>query len=393
LGSAFPRLVLVALFVRSFCTMPVVETEVKLDFKDVLIRPKRSSLASRSQVNIERSFTFPNSKQTWTGVPLIAANMDTVGTFAVAEVLAKKKCITAIHKHYTVEEWKTWAAGSGKECLPFVAVSCGILGKDMEKLGEILAAIPEVKMICIDVANGYSEAFVQCIRDVRKRHPSITIMAGNVVTKEMTEELIFSGADIIKVGIGPGSVCTTRKQTGVGYPQLSAVLECADAAHGLGGRIISDGGCTCPGDVAKACGAGADFVMLGGMLAGHEECAGQVIEENGAYFKVFYGMSSDTAMKKHAGGVAEYRSSEGKTVKVPYRGPIDETIRDILGGMRSACTYVGAAELRELSKRTTFIRVTQQLNNVFTESTKVNPTTMVPPSLESPAKKAKIEMS
>merc|ERR1712232_891432 len=191
---------------------------------------------------------------------------------------------------------------------------------------------------------------------------------------------ILSGADIVKVGIGPGSVCTTRKQTGVGYPQLSAVMECADAAHGLGGCIVSDGGCTCPGDVAKALGAGADFVMLGGMLAGHEECAGETIEVSGEYFKVFYGMSSDTAMKKHAGGVAEYRSSEGKTVRVPYRGPIDETIRDILGGIRSACTYVGAPELREISKRTSFIRCTQQLNNVFTESTKVNPTALEPPS-------------
>merc|ERR1711939_157307 len=213
------------------------------------------------------------------------------------------------------------------------------------------------------------------IREVRSRYPEMTILAGNVVTKE----LIFSGADIVKVGIGPGSVCTTRKQTGVGYPQLSAVLECADAAHGLGGRIVSDGGCTCPGDVAKAFGAGADFVMLGGMLAGHDECSGEVVEENGKYFKLFYGMSSDTAMQKYAGGVAEYRSSEGKTVKVPYRGPLDETIRDILGGLRSACTYVGASELREISKRTTFIRVTQQLNTVFTDSAKANPTPMVPP--------------
>merc|ERR1719372_34922 len=227
----------------------------------------------------------------------------------------------------------------------------------MEKLDELLTAIPDLKFVCIDVANGYAEVFVNCIREVRRKWPQVTIIAGNVVTKEMTEELIFSGADIIKVGIGPGSVCTTRKQTGVGYPQLSAVLECADAAHGLGGRIISDGGCTCPGDVAKALGAGSDFVMLGGMLAGHEECAGQTIEENGSYFKIFYGMSSDTAMKKHAGGVAEYRSSEGKTVRVPYRGLIDETIRDLMGGIRSACTYVGAGLLKELPKRTSFIRV------------------------------------
>jgi len=358
--------------------MPVVETEVKLDFKDVLIRPKRSSIASRKLVSVERSFTMVNSKQTLTCVPMVAANMDTIATFEVAEVLAKRKVLTAMHKHYTVDEWKAWASGSGKDCLPYVAVSTGILEKDMNKTAEILAACPDVPMICIDVANGYSEAFVKCIREMRAKYPTKTIMAGNVVTKEMTEELIFSGADIIKVGIGPGSVCTTRKQTGVGYPQLSAVLECADAAHGLGGRIVSDGGCTCPGDVCKALGAGADFVMLGGMLAGHDECAGEVTEENGEYFKCFYGMSSDTAMKKHAGGVADYRSSEGKTVKVPYRGPIDETIRDILGGVRSACTYVGALSVGEMSKRTTFIRVTQQLNTVFTDSTKVNPQKMVP---------------
>jgi GMP reductase len=259
-------------------------------------------------------------------------------------------------------------------------VSTGILQKDMDKLDKILTAVPHIPMICIDVANGYAEAFVKCIRDVRAKYPTKAIMAGNVVTKEMTEELIFSGADIVKVGIGPGSVCTTRKQTGVGYPQLSAVLECADAAHGLGGRIISDGGCTCPGDIAKAFGGGADFVMLGGMLAGHDECAGEVIEINGEYFKMFYGMSSDTAMQKYAGGVAQYRSSEGKTVKVPYRGPIDETIRDILGGVRSACTYVGAGALRELSKRTTFVRVTQQLNTVFTDSTKANPKPVTPPA-------------
>jgi len=366
----------------------MIEQEMKLDFKDVLIRPKRSSLASRSQVSIERTFTFPHSKQTWTGVPLIAANMDTIGTFAVAEVLAKRKCMTAVHKHYTVDQWKTWAATpAGKETLPYVAVSTGILGKDLDKLGDILKAVPDLSMVCIDVANGYSQAFVQCIRDVRERWKTITIMAGNVVTQEMTEELILSGADIVKVGIGPGSVCTTRKQTGVGYPQLSSVIECADAAHGLGGCIVSDGGCTCPGDVAKALGAGADFIMLGGMLAGHDECSGEVIEDGGNYFKVFYGMSSDTAMTKYAGGVAEYRSSEGKTVRVPYRGPIDETIRDILGGVRSACTYVGAGELKELPTRTTFIRVTQQLNTVFTDSTKANPTKITPPD----AKRAKTQ--
>ncbi|CAE8642616.1 unnamed protein product, partial [Polarella glacialis] len=239
--------------------MPVIDTDVKLDFKDVLIRPKRSSLASRSQVSIERTFKFKHSGIEVTTVPLVAANMDTVGTFELAEVLAKRKCLTAIHKHYNVEDWKKWAAGSGKDCLPYVAVSIGILQKDTDKCAEILKAVPGIKMICIDVANGYSQSFVNCIKDMRVRWPAHMIMAGNVVTREMTEELIFCGADIVKVGIGPGSVCTTRKQTGVGYPQLSAVMECADAAHGLGGRVVSDGGCTCPGDVAKAFGAGADF--------------------------------------------------------------------------------------------------------------------------------------
>jgi len=303
------------------------------------------------------------------------------------QVLAKRKVLCAIHKHYSKDDWMKFANGRGKDIMQYVAISTGILPKDMEKLADILKDVPSIKMICIDVANGYSEAFVGCIRDCRKRFPDITIMAGNVVTKEMTEELIFSGADIIKVGIGPGSVCTTRKQTGVGYPQLSAVLECADAAHGLGGRIVSDGGCTCPGDVCKAFGGGADFVMLGGMLAGHDECAGELIQQNGEYFKVFYGMSSDTAMKKHSGGVAEYRSSEGKTVKVPYRGPMDETVRDILGGIRSACTYVGASELRELSKRTTFVRVTQQLNPIFAESAKHTPPEAATPD----AKRARME--
>lgn len=181
----------------------------------------------------------------------------------------------------------------------------------------------------------------------------------------MVEELLLSGADIIKVGIGPGSVCTTRKKTGVGYPQLSAVIECSDAAHGLDGHIISDGGCTCPGDVSKAFGAGADFVMLGGMLAGHDESGGEVIEKDGKKYKMFYGMSSATAMEKYHGGVAEYRASEGKTVQVPYRGDVQATVLDILGGLRSACTYTGAGRLKELTRRTTFIRVTQQLNQVF----------------------------
>lgn len=247
-----------------------------------------------------------------------------------------------------------------------VAVSSGTGSGDFEKLQEIIRNIPEVKYICLDVANGYSEHFVQFLKQVRNAFPKHTIMAGNVVTGEMVEELILAGADIIKVGIGPGSVCTTRKKTGVGYPQLSAVLECMDAAHGLGGHIISDGGCTCPGDICKAFGAGADFVMVGGMLSGHDQCGGEiVVKPNGKKVKQFYGMSSATAMNKHHGGVAEYRASEGKTVEVPYRGDVEHTVLDILGGLRSACTYVGASKLKELPIRTTFVRVTQQTNEIF----------------------------
>lgn len=344
--------------------MPRLDSDVKLDFKDVLVRPKRSTLKSRSEVDLDREFVFRNSKHTYRGVPIIASNMDTVGTFETAKALSEFNMFTTIHKHYSVEEWTDFAA-KNPTVLEHMAVSSGSGEEDMKKLKLITDAVPNIKYLCLDVANGYSEHFVECVRNARKDFPNHTIMAGNVVTGEMVEELLLSGADIIKVGIGPGSVCTTRKKTGVGYPQLSAVMECADAAHGLRGHIISDGGCTCPGDVAKAFGAGADYVMLGGMLAGHDQSGGEVIEQNGKKFKMFYGMSSTTAMNKYAGGVRDYRASEGKTVQVEYRGDVRGTAQDILGGVRSTCTYVGAQKLKELSRRTTFIRVTQQTNNIF----------------------------
>ncbi|TPV33474.1 GMP reductase [Paucihalobacter ruber] len=342
-----------------------IENDLKLGFKDVMIRPKRSTLKSRSQVNLERTFSFFNSKHKWTGIPVMAANMDTVGTFEMAMALSQQQLFTAIHKHYSIEQWQQFLKTAPDNITDFIAVSTGTGKNDIKHLKSIMSLNENLKFICIDVANGYSQHFVDFVRKIRKNFPDKTIIAGNVVTGEMTEELILSGADIVKVGIGPGSVCTTRVKTGVGYPQLSAIIECADAAHGLGGQIISDGGCASPGDVAKAFGAGADFVMLGGMLAGHDESGGNLIEKNGEKFKQFYGMSSATAMEKHAGGVANYRASEGKTVDVPYKGPIDRTIQDILGGLRSTCTYVGALRLKELTKRTTFIRVAEQENNIF----------------------------
>lgn len=348
-----------------------IESDPKLDFKDVLIRPKRSTLGSRSEVDIKREFTFKWSHLSYNGVPIIAANMDGVGTLSMARAFHKQGDLltVALTKHYSVEQLADFFESEASENAWY---SLGIAEHDSEKLEQVLKKTSKNKInkFCIDVANGYSERFSDFIKSMRDKYPDKTIMAGNVVTGEMAEELILSGADIVKVGIGPGSVCTTRKMTGVGYPQLSSTIECSDAAHGLGGLVCADGGCTVPGDIAKAFGAGADFVMLGGMLAGHDQCEGEITTiETGQKFCTFYGMSSDTAMERHSGGVAEYRASEGKTVRIRHRGDVnDQTMQDILGGLRSTCTYVGARKLKELSKRTTFIMVGQQINNVFGES-------------------------
>lgn len=342
-----------------------IEQELKLGFKDVLFRPKRSTLKSRSQVNLTRDFTFKHSGRQWSGVPVIAANMDSVGTFAMAQALAEHNVMTAIHKHYTVADWADFIKNNETKVLNNVMVSTGTSDADFQKTKDIMVLTDEIIFICVDIANGYSEHLVDYVMKVRQAFPDKVISAGNVVTGDMVEELILAGADIVKVGIGPGSVCTTRVKTGVGYPQLSAIIECADAAHGLGGTIVGDGGCTCAGDVSKAFGGGADFVMLGGMLAGHEESGGERVEQDGKAFMKFYGMSSQSAMKKHSGGMAKYRAAEGKTVLIPFRGTVHDTINDILGGVRSTCTYVGAAKLKELTKRTTFIRVQEQENNVY----------------------------
>ena len=339
--------------------------DTKLDFRDVLILPKRSTLSSRSEVSLERTYNFKNSKQSWTGVPIMVANMDTTGTFEMANALMKHKVITCIHKHYSIEEWSSFLAILSDDDFNYFTVSIGTGKSDFEFLHALLKLDSRIKFILLDVANGYSAAFINRVQDIVDVYPDKILAAGNVVTAEMVEELILNGVDIVKSGIGNGSVCTTRIKTGVGYPQLSAVIECADAAHGLNGRLISDGGCCNSGDIAKAFGAGADFVMLGGMMAGHDESGGTYVEENGKKYKEFYGMSSSTAMDKHNGGVAKYRASEGKRVLIDYKGSINNTILDILGGLRSTCTYVGAKELKELSKRTTFIKVNRQSNEVY----------------------------
>jgi GMP reductase len=343
-----------------------IEPDVKLDFKDVLIRPKRSKLVSRSIVDLNRNFKFKHSKKEWSGIPIVAANMDTSGTIEMADALMKSKFITALHKHYPAEKLIEFYNNRTPSELSYIFYSIGITEADYGKLKKVYDAVGKDKLqnLCIDVANGYSEAFADFIRKVRKDYPELTIMAGNVVTGEMVEALILSGTDIVKVGIGPGSVCTTRKMTGVGYPQLSAIIECADAAHGMSAQICADGGLTIPGDFPKAFGAGADFVMSGTMFAGHDESGGALIEKDGKKFKEYYGMSSETAMNKYSGGVAEYRASEGKHILMPYKGSVNLAVQQILGGLRSACTYVGASRLKDLSKCTTFIRVTQTHNTM-----------------------------
>ena len=385
----------------------IIEQDIKLDYSDVLIRPKRSTLGSRKEVGLERGFRFSNytphvatdvlphgypnvyeRDKDFVGIPIMAANMDGVGTFEMANTLSELNIFTCLVKTYSVDQLVTFFNGNvlRKE---FVAISIGITDHDRDKFDEVYKQSGDnIKFVCIDVANGYSERFTNFISEFRMTYRNVIIIAGNVVTGDQTQELILNGADIVKVGIGPGSVCTTRIQTGIGYPQLSAVIECADAAHGLGGHIIADGGCTSPGDVAKAFAGGADFVMLGGMLAGHNEGGGEVIEKsyetnevtktNDGFFESvyeekkfvqFYGMSSDAANKKHFGGLKDYRSSEGREVLVPYRGAVADTIQNILGGIRSTCTYAGAKRLKYLSKCATFVRVNNQFNAVYANST------------------------
>ena len=340
-----------------------IEQDIKLDYKDVLFKPKRSKLESRRDVDLTRTFKFHYGNE-WTGVPIMASNMDGVGTFAMAKILQEHKMITVMRKHYSVDDWTKNAKGVKMKYLS-VCTGTGVIwdpdAPDYATMKAVLAMYPDIKFITVDVANAYHENYADFISRVRDAYPDKTIIAGNVISAEMTEELIIKGADIVKCGIGPGSVCTTRLMTGVGVPQLSGIIECADAANGIGGHIIADGGCVYAGDVAKAFGAGAHFVMLGGMLAGYDESEGKVVDG-----KIqFYGMSSDAAMAKHGSRKDGYRGAEGKVVQLPHRGPVAPQLIEILGGVRSACTYIGARRIKDMPKCTTFVRCTQQVNQVF----------------------------
>ena len=353
--------------------MTRINNQPKLDFNQVLITPKRSNLNSRSEVELTRTFTFKNG-QTWTGIPIISANMSSTGTFEVYDVLKEYKMITCFHKFYTLDDYNKTKSVRTLDPNYFM-VSTGISDADFENLKLICENI-EVKWICIDIANGYIPSFLTFCKKVRQLYPNKIIVAGNVATPDMVNTLcIEANIDVIKCGIGPGSACTTRIKTGVGMPQLSCIMDCGDAAHGVGNYIIGDGGITNPGDLSKAFCGGADFVMMGGVFAGHDENPGEIIEKvvsdkNGPNrlqkFKLFYGMSSTHAMMKFYGKKNDYRASEGKVVEIPYKGPLKETIEDYLGGVRSTCTYIGSKCLKHAPKCTTFVIVQQQVNNIFT---------------------------
>lgn len=359
-----------------------IEEDTKLDFCDVLIRPKRSESPSRSTINLYRDFVFKTSGHEWHGMPVFAANMDTTGSFAMAKALAQYQMQTCLNKHHSVSMLVDFFSHPDTaDSVYHTWYTLGIMKDDFEKFDEVYTSSDKnVRNVCIDVANGYSAFFADRVKLFREKYPDVNIMAGNVATPEMVQELLMNGVDIVKVGIGPGSVCITRKVAGVGYPQLSAVIECADAAHGLGGHICADGGCTTSGDIAKAFGGGSDFVMLGGMFAGTDECDGEweyhyeleeIEQGNSEYVKAgkkslsFYGMSSEDAMNKYSGGVAAHRAPEGKKVTIPYKGPVEGVIQDIEGGLRSACTYVGAMKLKDLSKCTTFVKVRRTHNTIY----------------------------
>jgi len=359
-------------------TMKIYE-QTELDFQDVLIKPKRSYINSRNEVDVTREYKFKWCPRIITGTGVITANMATVGTFEIAKHMMAQKMFCCLHKHYSLDELVAFI--SENDCRDYVFLSMGIRDEDYQKISTILTQYPDLcRNICIDVPNAYIPRVKDMVIKMRAQFPDILLMVGNAVTAELVEDLILSGADIVKCGIGSGSACITRRITGVGRPQLSTIFECADVAHGIGGMICSDGGIVHVGDIAKAFGAGADFVMMGGFYAGCPEAAGDIIEkkyittqidDNGApivevkKFKVFYGMSSEYAQNKHYCGMPQYRASEGRVVEIPLKESIDKINHDILGGLRSCMTYIGARRLKDMSKCTTFYRVNTQLNTVF----------------------------
>lgn len=343
--------------------MTTIIDNVQLDYSDVLLQPKRTTLNSRKEADIIRTFKFKYYKKTLSATGITVANMATTGTFEMAKAMSKLNAVTCLQKHYSVDEIVEFLKSNDDNSLVFI--STGIKDDEFQKTCEILDT-GLIDKVCVDIANGYIPNLSKFVKKLREKYGNnILIMAGNVVTSDMTQELILNGADLVKIGIGPGSACTTRKITGIGRPQLSAVMECADAAHGMNGMICADGGCTCPGDIVKSYAGGADFVMIGGMFAGSDESAGELIKRDDKELKLFYGMSSGYAQNKHWGKMNKYRASEGRVVEIPYTGPVENTIEEIYGGIRSAMTYIGARRLKDIPKCATFYKVNRQLNEIF----------------------------
>ncbi len=347
-------------------------TATKLDFSNVLIKPRYSKLNSRKDVDLNVSYTTKWAKKQLDGVPIFVSNMDTTGTFSMSIKCLEYKIYTAIHKHYSVQEWREFIE-LHKRLLPelkkYIFISTGTRDQDYTKLIKIVK-LTGIENICIDNANGYTKSFVSFVKEIRQKFPNSVIIAGSVATKFMGMKLLDAGADIIRFGIGSGSLCTTRMLTGIGVPQFSLILECAKFIRNNGGLFMSDGGATCPGDFVKAFGAGADFIMSGSMFYGHTECETEIRENKHTGEKqcIHYGMSSKQAMEKHYGEMANYRAEEGKVEIIKYKGNVSDTLNKILGGIRSGCTYTNSKNIVELHDNVRFIKVNQQTNEIFSKN-------------------------
>jgi GMP reductase len=373
----------------------IINNETKLDFSDVLIVPQRSTLNSRSEILLERTFHFYHSPRIWKGIPIICANMSFC-SFDMAKELANHKMIACLHKYHSLDELSNYF-NSNPQNINYTFVSIGYKKSDLNHLLELKNKINIQPNICIDVPNGHMDAFVKYCKKVRENFPESIIIAGNVTNTSSTQELIiYGGVDIVKIGIGGGSACTTRFLTGCGVPQLSCCLENSYIAHGLQngekklGLVCSDGGHKTVGDVCKALCAGSDFVMLGGYFAGTESCNGEWTFEHKAYLNkdnkykdinwwqpnspgyetekrktkfTYYGMSTHHSQQLYEDNIKHYRASEGTKITVEYKGTVDRVIQELLGGIRSCCCYIGADTIKNMNKCAEFCRVSKIHNN------------------------------
>ena len=373
--------------------MTQILSETYLDYSDILIKPKMgNNLSSRKDVNLTREYVFKRG-QIRKGLGIFNANMATVGNFETAKKLLKAGMFATLHKFYTAEEMIDFMRQCQNEKTDYsnLFISIGIKNgiRELDKLKEIEDGAMWFKPnICIDAPNFYINKAFEVLKHCRELFPESVIMCGNIASSDICHKLL-DYADILKVGIGPGSVCRTRSVTGCGVPMVSCILDCADVVHSVGGMICADGGIVEVGDICKAFALNADFVMSGGMFAGTDEAEGEVIEKcyktneyaidmiDGSKpipdqplydikkYKLYYGMSSTLANNKFAGGMSNYKASEGREAFIPYTGSLDKILQDIKGGIASACTYIGAANVKDMSKCATLIKVNHTINKIF----------------------------